>query len=286
MPAMTTRPSSPLRPRPRAVVTGGSSGIGLATAALLAGRGWDVDLVARDPGRLDAARRRAEAAATDRSQRIRTASVDLSDEDRTRSAFEELMAEVGAPDALVNSAGIVVPGDFLNLSPEAFRANLDHGFWSVVHPCRAVAPRMVERGGGAIVNVSSAAGFFGIWGYSGYAASKHAVLGFSETLRAELKPHGVRVSVVCPPDTETPGLKAERKVRPPETEAISGALKPISAERVARSIARAIDTGRYLVIPDLPTRLMFRLKSLALEVFLGAVDRDAARVRARGSRVP
>ena len=138
---------------------------------------------------------------------------------------------------------------------------------------------MVERGSGHIVNISSVAGYLGIYGYTGYSSAKFAVMGFTEALRFEMKPHGVRVSVVCPPDTDTPALAHERTLRPPETDVIAGNIKPISAEKVARAVVRAIGRGRYVVIPDALSAFYFRLKGIAPEVFHAIVDSDVAKAR-------
>ncbi|PKN31985.1 MAG: short-chain dehydrogenase, partial [Deltaproteobacteria bacterium HGW-Deltaproteobacteria-20] len=159
--------------------------------------------------------------------------------------------------------------------------NIDHGFWSVVYPCRAVAPGMVARGSGHIVNVSSVAGYLGIYGYTGYSAAKFAVMGFTEALRFEMKPAGVRVSVVCPPDTDTPALALEHTLRPPETDVIAGNIKPVSAEKVGAAIFKAVQRGDYLVIPDALSAFYFRLKGLLPEVFFAIVDGDVKKARSK-----
>jgi len=256
------------------VVTGGSSGIGLATAKAFAEKGCDVAVVARDEARLGRAVAEIRDAAGSKEQRIASRSTDLSDLAATQSAFEELATEGFVPDVLVNSAGVIYPGEFVNMPFEHFEVNIDCGFWSVVNPCRAVAPGMVDRGSGHIVNVSSVAGYLGIYGYTGYSASKFAVMGFTEALRFEMKPAGVRVSVVCPPDTETPALKFEHTLRPHATNVIAGNIKPISAEKVAAAIVKAVDRGHYLVIPDALSAFYFRLKGLLPEVFYTIVDGD------------
>ncbi len=139
---------------------------------------------------------------------------------------------------------------------------------------------MVERGRGHIVNVSSVAGFLGIYGYTGYSAAKFAVMGFTEALRFEMKPAGVRVSVVCPPDTETPALDFEHTLRPHATDVIAGNIKPIPAEKVAAAIVKAVDRGHYLVIPDALSAFYFRLKGLLPEVFFAIVDSDVRKANA------
>jgi 3-dehydrosphinganine reductase len=261
------------------IVTGGSSGIGLATALAFAAAGDHVAVVARNAPRLETAAQRLCDACPSAEQRIAWKSADLSDFTATRAAFDELASEGFAPDVLINSAGVIYPGEFATMPLSDFEDNITHGFWSVVYPCRAVAPAMVERGAGHIVNVSSVAGYLGIYGYTGYSASKYAVMGFTEALRCEMKPAGVRVSVVCPPDTDTPALSLEHTMRPPETHAIAGNIKPVSAEKVAAAILKAVDRGTFLVIPDALSAFYFRLKGLLPEVFYTIVDGDVMKVR-------
>lgn len=261
-----------------AVVTGGSSGIGLATARLLARGGMDVAIVARNPDKL--ARAAALIAADAPARTITHHACDLADAVATREVLTALVEARGVPDVLVNSAGVIYPGEFVSMPEDHFDINLDSGFWSVVNPCRVLAPLMAKRGSGHILNVSSVAGFLGIYGYTGYSAAKFAVMGFSEALRFEMRPAGVRVSCVCPPDTETPALEFEHTLRPHETHVIAGNIKPVPAEKVAAAIVRAVGRDTFVVIPDALSAFYFRLKGLVPEVFLAIVDGDIAKARA------
>lgn len=264
--------------RTSVIVTGGSSGIGLATAKLYAARGCDVAIVARNADKLAAAHSELVAVAGS-GGRIAVRQADLSECEAATDAIDSLVADGFAPDIVVNSAGVIVPGEFATMPLEHFEANVTNGFWSVVYPCRAVVPHMVERGRGHIVNVSSVAGYLGIYGYTGYSAAKYGTMGFTEALRFEMKPEGVSVHVVCPPDTETPALAYEHTLRPAETHAISGAIKPISAEKVAAAIARGVERGTYLIIPDALSAFYYRLKGIWPELFFAIVDGDVSKVR-------
>ena len=269
--------------RAKVIVTGGSSGIGLATARLYVARGHDVAIVGRSAEKLAVAEAGLLAAVTAPGQRVVTRRADLSDFAQATEAIDSLVAEGFTPDVLVNSAGVIVPGEFATMPLENFEANIANGYWSVVYPCRAALPHMLARGRGDIVNVSSVAGYLGIYGYTGYSSAKFAVMGFSEALRFEMKPLGIRVHVVCPPDTDTPALAYEHTLRPPETDAIAGNIKPIPAEQVANAIARGVDRGTYLIIPDALSAFYFRLKGLLPELFFAIVDGDVSKARkARG----
>jgi len=261
------------------IVTGGSSGIGLATAKLYAARGCDVAIVGRSADKLADAEAALLEARGSSSARVATRQADLSDFEAAKSAIDSLVADGFSPDIMVNSAGVIVPGEFATMPLENFETNLTNGFWSVVYPCRAVVPHMVKRGRGHIVNVSSVAGYLGIYGYTGYSAAKFGIMGFTEALRFEMKPEGVSVHVVCPPDTETPALAFEHTLRPPETHAISAGIKPISAEKVARAIVGGVERGKYLIIPDALSAFYYRLKGIWPELFFAIVDGDVKKVR-------
>jgi len=265
--------------RPTVIVTGGSSGIGLATAKICAGRGYDVAIIGRSAEKLAAAAVELNVLATAAGQRILTRAADLSVFAEASEAIDSLVAEGFGPDILVNSAGVIVPGEFATMPLENFELNMSCGYWSVVYPCRAAVPHMLARGRGHIVNVSSVAGYLGIYGYTGYSSAKFAIMGFTEALRFELKPAGISVHVVCPPDTDTPALAYEHTLRPKETDVIAGNIKPISAEKVAEAIVRGVERGKYLIIPDALSAFYFRLKGLLPEVFFAIVDGDIKKAR-------
>ena len=261
------------------IVTGGSSGIGLATAKAYVQRGCDVAIVARDPGKLADAESALRSLRVSPDQRVVTRSADLATFESAAGAIDSLVAEGLVPDILVNSAGVIVPGEFATMPLEHFERNISHGYWSVVCPCRAAVPHMMARGKGHIVNVSSVAGYLGIYGYTGYSSAKYAVMGFTEALRFEMKPAGVSVHVVCPPDTDTPALAYEHTLRPPETDVIAGNIKPIPAEKVANAIVAGVERGRYYIIPDALSAFYFRLKGLLPELFFAIVDGDVKKAR-------
>ncbi|MBU2611455.1 MAG: SDR family oxidoreductase [Chloroflexi bacterium] len=243
------------------LVTGGSSGIGLALGRLLAAQGAHVWLVARRREGLEAALEQVKAAAIRPEQRFGMVSADLSSPEQAFSAVEQVKDQAGVPDVVINSAGAAHPGYVQDLSLEIFRQMMAVNYFGTLYVTKAVLPGMMARRSGHIINISSAAGFIGVFGYSAYGASKFAVTGFSEILRAEMKSHGIRVSVVFPPDTETPQLDYENQFKPPETKAISGTAKAMKAEQVARIILRQAAKGRFLIFPALDVQLIYWLNT-------------------------
>ncbi len=231
------------------LVTGGSSGIGLSVARQLLGHGATVTILARRQTLLDDART---ALAT--PDRTHTLSVDVSNE-------ADVTEKVGAhiqqypADMLINNAGIVMPGRFLELEYKHFREMMDVNYFGTIHMCRTVLPQFVTRGGGHVLNVSSMAGAIGIYGYTAYAASKFAICGFSEALRGEMWPHKIRVSVCLPPDTDTPQLAFENQFKPAETKAIAGTVKTMSADDVASAMLSGMAAGKYEIVPGMDGQL-------------------------------
>ena len=264
----------------KAIVTGGSSGIGLATAELLASKGADVGLVARDADRLAKAARTVMKARRSESQRVWTATCDVTDFEAVWQTFDRFETEIGECDVLVNSAGIFLPAYFETMPMEWFSEHLDIDVLGIIYSCRAVVPRMSARGRGHIVNVSSMAGFMGFFGYTAYSTAKYAVMGFSESLRAEMKPLGIGVTVVCPPDVDTPGLAVERSLRPAELEQVLGSHPPIQPSVVAAALVRGVERNKYLVIPGFTNKFYYLLKGIWPGLFFMITDSDVRKARA------
>jgi len=254
-----------------AIVTGGSAGIGLAVAERLAGRGARVSLIARDPDRLATAAARVPGAAT--------ASADVTDARALASAIQALVAERGPCDVLVTSAGAAHPGYFLELDEAVFRDQMELDYFGTLHAIRAVLPSMVERRRGTVVGISSDAGLIGVFGYTAYGATKFAVRGLLDALRAEMRPHGVHVLCAYPPDTDTPGFEAENRLKPPETAAISAGIRLRSADEVAASIVDGIERSRVVITSDVQSALLARVAGLLRPVVDRVMDRAADRVR-------
>lgn len=263
-----------------AFITGGSSGIGLALARLLAARGAHVWLAAREQAKLESALREVELARYSPVQHCGIVSVDLSVLDEATSAISKFVQSVGLPDLIINSAGAAHPGYVQELTFDIFRWMMETNYFATVYVTKAMLPGMIDRRSGHIINISSIVGFLSVFGYTAYGASKFAVTGFSETLRAEMKPLGIHVSVAFPPDTDTPQLAYENQYKPPETKAISGTAHALSAEKVAQTILRQAESGRFLIFPGWESHLIYILSSkLPKSLVLAVLDRLASQGR-------
>jgi NAD(P)-dependent dehydrogenase (short-subunit alcohol dehydrogenase family) len=246
-----------------AVVTGGSSGIGAATARALATQGWRCVLVARGAEALEEVAREIDAEAE---------ACDVSD----RAQVDRLAARVAerhpAVHLLVNNAGYTGRRGFLELDPETIENIVDTVYLGSVWCARAFLPQLETARPSDVVNVVSVAGTFAHGSSGPYSAAKHAQLAFSRSLRAELAPRGIRVHTVNPGPVETPGF--------PQRDLVNrrlGRRLVQQPERIADVILKAVERDRAEVFAQPYLRVAGTLQSLAP----GTLSRLASRVRAR-----
>lgn len=261
------------------IITGGSSGIGAALAEACAARGDDVSLIARSQAALQAVRGDLETRFGKSGRRFHAEMADAGYGPAIAGAIAACETALGPCDTLVTSAGIVIPGRFEALSAEAFENQMRTNLFGTVNAVRAVYAGMKTRQRGKILMLGSGAGLIGIYGYTAYCASKYAVAGFAEALRAEARPHGITVSICFPPDTETPQLAAERPLRPVEAQATIGAGGLWPAPTVARAALAGLDRGRFAIYPGMQMKMLGLFGSVAMPFLRPWFDRKIAAVR-------
>jgi 3-dehydrosphinganine reductase len=244
------------------LITGGSSGIGLALANLIAVEGGDVAILARRENLLADAEKEISQHRISPDQKIFTIAADIAYEEQVSEVLSKFKAEKGLPDIIINSAGVAHPGKFTTMKPEIYHWMMDVNYFGTVNVLRSFVPEMEQRRSGTIVNISSMAGILGVYGYSAYGASKFAVTGFTDVLRSELKPYNVQVSIVFPPDTDTPQLKYESQFKPFITKEVAGSASLMSAEEVAKEILKAVARGKYMIIPGSEGKILYIAKNL------------------------
>ena len=231
------------------IIRGGSSGIGKAIEVKLVKRGAHIALVARDGDRLRSVQEELMASAG-AGRKIEDYSCDVADADAVQKTVETIAGSLGPPDVLINSAGILREGYFENQAVETFHEIMDINFYGTLHFIISCLPFFKKKGEGRIVNICSMAGMFGVFGYSGYCSSKHAVRGLTHTLRSELKPQGIKIQIVYPPETDTPMVDEVNTYRSIENFKLARTIPMLfSADKIADAVIRGMEKDRYEIIP-------------------------------------
>ncbi len=242
------------------VITGGAGGIGQALARRYQSQGARTVLLDLDEAAL-------EAVAAEMSPRPLTVACDVTDVDACQDAVDTVIRELGGIDILVNNAGISHRSRFVETEPAVLRAVMDVNFFGAVNMTHAALPNLTARRGRISV-LSSIAGFAPLVGRTGYAASKHALHGFFDSLRAELVGCGVSVTIACPYFTQTAiresalggdGTSAGR--RP------SATGKPLDPDDVAKAIVHATSRRQRQVVIGRVGRLSLWVSKLAPGIY-------------------
>ncbi|MBS1886921.1 MAG: SDR family oxidoreductase [Actinobacteria bacterium] len=226
-------------------ITGGARGIGKATAAALVRRGARVAI-----GDVDLALAKQTAAG------LSGGSVALALDVSDRGAFEAFLGEaerlLGPLDVVVNNAGIMPVTPFVEESEDSFRRQIDINLIGVIHGTQLALARMLPRDTGHIVNIASQAGKTGVPGIATYSATKHAVVGLSEAVRAEMRGRRVEISCVMPTvvNTELTAGVGQRWV------------KPVEADDVAAAIVEALEVPRFEVFVPKANGALLRAAAL------------------------
>ncbi|XP_010551765.1 PREDICTED: 3-dehydrosphinganine reductase TSC10A-like [Tarenaya hassleriana] len=240
-----------VRPRPVRIpiksrhvfITGGSSGIGRALAGRAAAEGARVSILARSPDKLEEAKRSIQLAT---GVEAATFAADVRDYD----AVSKAVRESGPIDVLVVNQGVFVAEELEKQSLDEVKFMIDVNLLGSFNVIKAALPSMKAREGrgpASIALMSSQAGQVGIYGYTAYSASKFGLQGLAQALQQEVIADNIHVSLVFPPDTETPGFEEEQKTRPQLTNIIaasSGAMRP---EEVAKITLEGIKAGKFSV---------------------------------------
>ncbi len=222
------------------ILTGASRGIGVYLGQHLAAKGVNLALAARSAPELE------EKAKSLRSLGVRVISLptDVNNPRELERLVHRTTEELGAPELLVNNAGIESVTRFASMPLEEIEAILRTNVIALEQLTRLVVPHMIERGRGHIVNIASAAGKTAIPYNTVYSSSKHAVVGFSWSLREELRPHGIGVSVICPGFVSEAGMFAawNQEGRTPWL------ARTVSPDKVAQETLKAVERNRAEVI--------------------------------------
>jgi 3-dehydrosphinganine reductase len=230
-----------------AFVTGAGSGIGLRLAEMLAQRG--LRLAVFDLRLGDEARRRLGHAATS----VVFHEVDVRDAAALESAVRAAVGELGAPEVAINCAGVQRARVFEELSAQDFDFVVDVNLRGSRNFAAAVLPHMND--GGRLCFVASLAGVVANYGYTAYSASKFGVVGLASALRIECKPRGILVSVVCPPEVETPMVEEERRTAPAITMQNKQFAGVVTLDALCHDVLRGLASGEWMIVTGWRARL-------------------------------
>src|SRR3954447_21064372 len=250
-------------------ITGGARGLGLATARALAVRGARVAI-----GDLDGDLARAEAAMLPGGPHAGYA-LDVTDPDQFARYLDDGEAELGALDVLINNAGIMPVGRFTEEDPATTRRQAEINLIALMSGTRLALDRMLPGGSGHVVNLASAAGKVAVPGEAVYTATKHAVVGFTEALRVELRGTGVEVSTILPSLAAT---ELASGMRPPRF------VPMVKPEQVAKAIAKTLERPKLEIIVPAWTTPLIRM-TLALPPNARDRVRDFFRIGEVGSEI-
>ncbi|MFE3194640.1 SDR family NAD(P)-dependent oxidoreductase [Nocardia sp. NPDC059240] len=267
------------------VVTGGSSGIGLEVTRMALAAGALVSVIALE----DAALAALSARVPEESGRLAAIAADVTRPEDMRVALQRARAQYGRVQAVIVCAGIAKPNYFSRLEIADFEKHMAVNYFGALHVIRDVLPDLREGERDSITVISSMAGVLPCFGYGAYSPSKFAVRALCEVLRQELRPAGVSVTVVLPPDVDTPQLSAEAATKPAELVALSGSA-PIAATTVARALMIGAARGRATVVPSRSARLLRwlagaapRLMARVMDAIIAGAQRRAMLANAVGS---
>lgn len=236
-------------------ITGGASGMGLLAGKMLAGLGAHIVILDLNP--TDAALQDIESARRSPDQRVARYKLNIADREMVIATVGTAVTEAGAPDVLINMAGIGAAVEFVDMKPDLFDRVIQINLLGTRNITEAVLPSMLARGNGKLVLVGSMGGIIPVYGYTAYGASKFAVVGFAQCLRYELKSRNISIACFCPGEVETPGLAEERKALPPASAALKKIGGTMPVESAVRGLVQGIRSDEFMIIPGFKVKLTY-----------------------------
>lgn len=261
------------------LICGGSMGIGKAVAKEIVKLGGNVCIVARTLETLNEAAKEIVSLKVEDKQNVEVITCDTTDMNKLKPLFIEFLKSFGTPDYLLNFVGASYPDYIEKLTVDDFKKHMNINFFGQLNPILILLPYFMENMKGYIVNTSSIAGYVGQIGYGAYNPTKFAIVGLSESLRHELKPYNINVSVLFPPDTDTPGLQEELKTRPEELNIISeswGGL--LSPEDVAEKYIKCLLKEEFYILPG-SSKFIWRAMRFLPKLVHRISDKDLKKAR-------
>jgi 3-dehydrosphinganine reductase len=254
------------------VVTGGSSGIGLDIAKAYSKKGANIILLARNEARLNKAVNECKALVKSETQQILSFSVDVTNKVQLTSVVTAIKQQVGDPDLLVLSAGIVASVRFIEQNDDDFDAIVQTNVMGSRAIAKAFLPEMIERKSGQICFISSLGGIISTYGYSAYSASKFAIVGMAGCMRQELAEYNIGVSVVCPPEVDTPMVTKESAHILPQTRFIKDLGGTLQPGAVTKATLKGVAKNKFIIVPGLMAKISYWQARVFPETFTAFIQ--------------
>jgi short-subunit dehydrogenase len=238
---------------------GASEGIGLSLAKEFVSHGAHVIIFSRSEAKLKKALAVLEKARLTQEQKISYLVLDASIENDVKKVLGNAVKTYGIPDVFVNNQGRSLPNYFEKIPSSQLEETMKINLYSFWYTLAFILPQMKVRGG-YVLNVSSMSGYMGVFGYADYTASKFAIIGLSEVLRSEYMKYKITFSVLCPPDTDTPGYIEENKHKPLETKMVTAGAKCLPPDVVAKAGLAGMRKGKFSIIPGFTAKAGYFVK--------------------------
>ncbi|KAJ7086138.1 oxidoreductase [Mycena belliarum] len=239
-------------------ITGGSTGLGLSAALILARKGAHVSVVARNQDKLDKAVIAMEECRQNPNQLLAAYSFSLSDAAESAAALDAVCKPHGgrAPDAVFACAGSSKPMFFMDMTPQDMQEGMVNGYWVQAWTAMAAAKKMVREGTkGKIVLVSSTLGYMSFIGWASYSPAKHALRGLADTLQSEFMLYDIDIHIFFPPTMFTPGFDEENKTKPRIVREIEGTDDGSTADEAAMAMIHGVQRGYAHIAGNMITEL-------------------------------
>jgi len=262
-------------------VTGGMSGLGKALAAIYLGRGADVaifDLAVNEEIIAELGRHKLRD-----TQKLVAYAASVTDMEALSGGVSEAVKVIGNPELAINCAGIQRAAPFEALSGTDFELVVQINVFGSRNFAAAVLPFLGQ--GSRLALVSSMAGFAANYSYAAYSASKFAVIGLGRVLRLELKPRGIDVSLICPPEVDTPMVVEEAKSMHLVSRTLKDMGGTLTIDEAMTGIVAGLDAGRHVIIPGYKARFTYLMNRYLPDFLMnGIVDRIVRSVLAKMDR--
>lgn len=260
------------------IVSGGSTGMGKATAKNIVQLGGSVCIIARNTENLKKAVKEIESLKTNDKQFIEMISCDTTKMEQLKPLLTEFIEKHGIPDYLFNFVGFAIPNYIENLVLDDFKIHINGNYYGQLIPTLIILPYFMKAKKGFISFTSSLVCYYPMMGYAMYTPAKFAILGLAEVLRNELKPYNLNFSVLFPSDTNTPAFAKENETKPKECLMMSERSKIYSPEEIADPFIEGILKKKFMILPGV-SKLAWRMFRHFPKLVRWIIDRDLQKVR-------